>query len=124
MEFNILLLVLVVAIIFFAASLKIAGESERFAIFMLGRFVSIQGPGLVLIVPFTQRAHRLKIGDVGVLVNAEFARFDDVEIPVRDTGSFRQGQAVAIDGFDGVEIRLKASSARAKTTCPSCGHTF
>ena len=115
---------LVVAIVVLMQSLKIANENERFAVFLLGRFHSYKGPGLVLITPYTQRVHRLKVGDVGVLTNSEFARFGSVDIPISNTGSLRQGQAVRIDGFDGVDPRLVASSVPAKTTCPNCGHNF
>lgn len=119
-----LIVTLLVAIGFVASALRIANESERFAVFLLGRFQFFQGPGLVLIMPFTQKAHRLKVGDVGTLVSPEFASFAGVDIPVSNTGSLRQGQAVRIDGFDGVEPRIVASSAPAKTMCPNCGHQF
>ncbi|MDX2412587.1 MAG: hypothetical protein QNK34_11580 [Woeseiaceae bacterium] len=107
-----------------ARSIKIAGESERFAVFILGRFQAFKGPGLMLIAPNIHQVHRLRVGDIGVLAGSEFARFGTVDIPVGNVGSLRQGQAVRIDGFDGVEPRLVASSVPAKTMCPSCGHQF
>jgi len=107
-----------------ARSIKIAGESERFAVFYLGRFQAFKGPGLILITPNIQQVHRLRVGDIGVLAGSEFARFGTVDIPVGNVGSLRQGQAVRIDGFDGVEPRLVASSVPAKTMCPSCGLQF
>jgi len=119
----VLILTLLVTVILYQ-SLKIAGESERFAVFVLGRFQAYKGPGLVLVIPHTQQAHRLRIGDVGTLTSYEFARFGDVDIPVRNVRSLRRGQAVRIDGFDGVEPRLVASSVAATTTCPNCGHEF
>jgi len=114
----------IIVTILLVNSLKIANESERFAVFILGRFQAFKGPGLVLITPYTQKVHRLKVGDIGVLTSSEFARFDTVDIPVSNVGSLRQGQAVRIDGFDGVEPRLSASSVSAKTICPNCGHNF
>ena len=105
-------------------SIKIAHESERFAVFILGRFQSFKGPGLILITPYTQQVHKLKVGDIGVLTSSEFARFGTVDIPISKVGSLRQGQAVRIDGFDGVEPRLVASTIPAKTICPNCGHNF
>ena len=119
-----ILLVLIVAVVVLMQSLRIAHENERLAVFMLGRFHSYKGPGLVLVTPYTQRVHRLKVGDVGILTSSEFARFGSVDIPISNTGSLRQGQAVRIDGFDGVDPRLVASSVPAKTTCPNCGHNF
>lgn len=119
-----MIVVLLVAIVFLASALKIANESERFAVFLLGRFQFFKGPGLVILAPATQKAHRLRVGDVGTLTSAEFANFGGVDIPVTNTESLRQGQAVRIDGFDGVEPRIVASSVPAKTMCPSCGHQF
>ena len=107
-----------------ASSLKIAAESERFAVFGMGRFVAFKGPGLIFISPGVHRAVRLRIGDIGVLSSSEFARFGPVDIPVKNIGSLRQGQSVRIDSFDGVEPRLVESSLPAKTMCPKCGHQF
>jgi regulator of protease activity HflC (stomatin/prohibitin superfamily) len=45
----IILLILVIVIL--AASIKVVNEFERIAVFRLGRFVNIQGPGLVLLIP-------------------------------------------------------------------------
>lgn len=105
-------------------SIRIAGESERFAVFTLGRFKAFKGPGLVVVIPSVERVHRLKIGDIGVLTSSEFARFSEVDIPVTDVGSLRQGQTIRIDGFDGGGPRVVASSVPAKSICPNCGHNF
>jgi len=120
----VVLALFIFVIVVLARAVKIAGESERFAVFSLGRFQAFKGPGLILIAPDIQKVHRLKVGDIGVLAGSEFARFGTVDIPAGDVGSLRAGQAVRIDGFDGVEPRLVASSVSAKTMCPSCGHEF
>lgn len=118
------LVLALVVIIVLASSLKIAGESERFAVFILGRFQAFKGPGLILVAPYTQKVHRLKVGDVGLLKSSEFACFSDVDIPISNADSLRQGQAIRIDGFDGVEPRIVASSTPPQTFCPNCGHQF
>ena len=118
------LILTLVLIIVLASSLKIAGESERFAVFILGRFQAFKGPGLILIAPFTQKVHRLRVGDIGLLKSSEFASFGDVDIPISNVDSLRQGQAVRIDSFDGAEPRIVASSTPPKTLCPNCGHQF
>ena len=119
-----ILILTLVVIIVLASSLKIAGESERFAVFILGRFQAFKGPGLTLIAPYTQKVHRLRVGDIGLLKSSEFASFGDVDIPIGNPDSLRQGQAIRIDGFDGVEPRIVASSTPPKTLCPNCGHQF
>lgn len=118
------LVLALLVIVALTSSLKIAGESERFAVFILGRFQAFKGPGLILIAPYTQKVHRLRVGDVGLLKSSEFACFGDIDIPIRNVDSLRQGQAVRIDRFDGVEPRIVASSIPPKTLCPNCGHQF
>ena len=81
-ELFVYLVLMIIVTVFLVNTLKIAQESERFAVFVLGRFHSFKGPGLILITPYTQQVHRLKAGDVGVLTSPEFARFDTVDIPV------------------------------------------
>ena len=118
------LAVIVVAVVILATSIKVAEESERFAVFTLGRFHAFMGPGLIMVTPFTQRMYRLKVGDVGELKSSEFAQFGDVDIPITGAESLTPGQAVRIDGFDGAEPRIAASSAPRQSTCPKCGHQF
>ena len=115
--------VMILLIVIAASSIGIAKENERFAVFMLGRFVRYQGPGLVLKTP-TIRLIRLKVGDIGTLISHEFARFGDNDVPVTDVESFDIGDPVRIDGFDLTKPRLVKSSLRPKTRCPSCGHEF
>jgi hypothetical protein len=105
------------------SSIAIAEEDERFAVFVIGRFVDYKGPGLVLKVG-PQRLVRLKVGDIGTLTSHEFAKFGEVDIPIRNAESLGAGDPVRIDGFDGTEPRLVRSSIRPKTRCPNCGHEF
>ena len=119
-----ILILTLIVIVILPSSIKIAGESERFAVFILGRFQAFKGPGLVLIAPYTQKVHRLRIGDIGLLESAEFARFAEVDIPIAEVGSLQVGQAVRIDSFEGVEPRIVASPIPAKVICPNCGHQF
>ena len=114
----------IVVMIVMIKSLKIAAEGERFAIFTLGRFHSYAGPGLVLIIPFTQQVLRLKVGDTGQLTSREFATFGNVNIPVSGTDSIDVGQAVRIDGFNDKGPCLVASFASPTNRCPNCGHEY
>lgn len=119
----IVLVLLIVAIIVFYTSIAIAQESERFAVFMMGRFVRYAGPGLVLKTAGI-RLVRLRVGDIGSVASHEFARFGDADIPVGNLASFDVGDPVKIDGFDEAEPRLVKSALRPKTRCPECGHEF
>ena len=97
---------LLVVIVLLMTALKIAGESERFAVFVLGRYESLSGPGLVILAPFIHKALRLRIGDTGVLVSREFCRFGDTDVPVAAGDHLVVGQPVRIDGFEDGAIRL------------------
>lgn len=124
MDSLIVIALVVLILILSTNTFRLANEGERLAVFSMGRFEAFKGPGLIIVAPFIQRVHRLKLGDIGVLTNPEFAKFDNVDIPVRNTDGLRQGDAVRIDGFDGFEPRLVASSIPAATMCPKCGHKF
>ena len=116
-------LALLLVTIVLAKSIKVAHESERFAIFLMGRFVGYKGPGLV-IKTHNMRAIRLKVGDIGTLISHEFAKFDDTDIPVSRVNLLQVGDPVRIDGFDDDGPRLVKSSVPPKTRCPNCGQEF
>ncbi len=119
-----LLVASLVVIVVLYQSIKIADESERFAVFLLGRFMDFRGPGLIFVTPGTQRIVRLKIGDIGSVKGPDFVTFGEVDIPFDGLSSFRVGQSVRIDRFDGARPVLAASSIAPKNTCPNCGHQF
>lgn len=118
-----ILVLLLIAVFVFYSSIAIAQENERFAVFMMGRFVRFAGPGLVL-KSFNTRLERIKVGDIGTLTSHEFARFGDTDIPVSNVETVAVGDPVRIDGFDGTEPRLVKSAVRPKARCPECGHEF
>ena len=100
---------------------KIAGESERFAQFKLGKFDGFAGPGLHLISSVT-KVVRLKVGDLGTVSGPEFVSFHGVDIPVSSANSFTIGDSVRILSFgeDGPVLGLSAEIATRQ--CPNCGH--
>lgn len=51
-----ILVTCVLAVIFFVSSIRILKEYERAAIFRLGQFVAISGPGLVYLIPVVDKA--------------------------------------------------------------------
>ena len=53
------LLILVLA--FLASAIKVLREYERGVVFTLGRFTSVKGPGLILIIPFIQQMVRVDL---------------------------------------------------------------
>jgi regulator of protease activity HflC (stomatin/prohibitin superfamily) len=61
-----------VAIVLFFTSVRILREYERAVVFTLGRFQSVKGPGLVLLIPFVQEMVRVDL------------RIQVIEIPTQD----------------------------------------
>lgn len=59
-----LLIIIVPLIILLLISVKILREYERAVVFTLGRFTSVKGPGLVLVMPFVQQVVRMDLRTV------------------------------------------------------------
>jgi regulator of protease activity HflC (stomatin/prohibitin superfamily) len=57
--FYLVLIFLVVA--FLASAIKILREYERGVVFTLGRFTSVKGPGLIVIIPYVQQVVRVDL---------------------------------------------------------------
>ncbi len=121
-----LLLTAVVLIVMLSQSIFIVDENTRVAVFLMGRFESFRGPGLLFLAPFVHRVQRLTLGETGVVSGAGFVRFGDTDVPAGNVEAFRQGDSVRIDGFDGAEPRLVAAEppSSVQSTCPRCGHKF
>ena len=77
-------IVLVVALVVIAKSVRILREYERAVVFTLGRFQKVKGPGLVLLVPFFQELVRVDL------------RIQVIEIPTQDVIS-RDNVSMKVD---------------------------
>ena len=104
-------------------SLKIANENERFAVFMLGRFVNFKGPGLVFKTN-VMKLVRLAIGDLGTVTGPEFVRFGETDIPIPQASKFRTGDSVRILSFVESGPVLVRADETAVQRCPKCGHEY
>lgn len=49
-------IILVLMIVFFVSSIRILKESQRAAVFRLGQFVGVGGPGIVYLIPMVEKA--------------------------------------------------------------------
>ncbi|MDJ0813043.1 MAG: hypothetical protein QNJ23_04895 [Woeseiaceae bacterium] len=116
-------IVLLLVMILAYQSLKIANENERFAVFMLGRFMAFKGPGLVFKTG-AMKLVRLRVGDVGVVSGSEFVRFGESDVPVAQASEFRTGDSVRILSFGDDGPFLTRSDEKATQRCPQCGHQF
>ena len=109
------------ALVFLWMAVKIVNEYERVVVFRLGRLVSSRGPGLVLIIPFVERAVRvdLRIITLDVPPQDVITR-DNVTVKVDAVVLFRVVDAnratVAVADF------IRATSLLSQTTLRSvCG---
>jgi len=73
-----------------SSAIKIVQEYERAGIFRLGRFVGLRGPGLVIIIPFVERARKIDLRVVTMDVpQQECITLDNVTVSVDAVIYFR-----------------------------------
>jgi len=84
------LFVVLVVLMILSAAIKIVQEYERAGVFRLGRFVGLRGPGLVLIIPFIERARKIDLRVVTMDVpQQECITLDNVTVTVDAVIYFR-----------------------------------
>lgn len=103
------LVVLGVFLLIILLSIRIAKEHQRFAIFMLGRFFVVRGPGLVISLPLVQKAVRLAIGDKGKYKGDGIAEFAGYGLPVRADGTVGTNTAIRIKSFSSGQVHVEAA---------------
>jgi len=57
----ILIIILIFVVSILASAIKVVKEYERLIVFRLGRMIGIKGPGLVLLIPFIDKARRVDL---------------------------------------------------------------
>lgn len=125
MELNFIsfVFIIVFATFFLSSSIKIAREDQRFAVFRLGRFMGIKGPGLIYVIPVTDKVHKLSLGDSGELLASGQARFGKVTVPVESGERLEVGSAVRIMRFKDSSVVVTHGLGKGrKVMCPKCSH--
>jgi regulator of protease activity HflC (stomatin/prohibitin superfamily) len=56
-----LFILVILLIIILAAAIKVVKEYERIAVFRLGRFFKVLGPGLVLLIPIVDKGVKVNL---------------------------------------------------------------
>ncbi|MBI5598396.1 MAG: slipin family protein [Deltaproteobacteria bacterium] len=110
-----------IIILFLWSAIKILPEYERGVVFFLGRFQSVKGPGLVLLIPGVQKMMKISLRTVTLDVPPQdVITRDNVSIKVNAVVYFR---VMAPDrAVIAVENYLYATSQLAQTTLRSvCG---
>ncbi len=117
-----LVLVILIAMFLWSA-IKILPEYERGVVFFLGRFQSVKGPGIVLLIPGVQKMMRVSLRTVTMDVPPqEVITRDNVSVKVNAVVYFRvvgpDKAIIAVESF------LYATSQLAQTTLRSvCGQS-
>jgi regulator of protease activity HflC (stomatin/prohibitin superfamily) len=108
-------IVLIALVILIAASLRVLREYERGVIFMLGRFMGVKGPGLIIVIPGIQQMVRVDLRTVVFDVPSQ-------DVISRDNVSVRVNAVVYFRVIDPakaviqVEHFFEATSQLAQTT--------
>ena len=109
---------LVLLIVVLVSMLKILREYERGVVFMLGRFWSVKGPGLIIIIPILQEMMRVDLRTMVLDVPTQ-------DVISRDNVSVKVNAVVYMRVVDPekaiiqVENQLEATSQLARTTLRS-----
>lgn len=118
MLLNILLIALAILLALLFISLKILREYERGVVFFLGKFQSVKGPGLIIIVPVIQQYVRVDLRTVVMDVpSQDVISRDNVSVKVNAVLYFRvvdpEKAVIQVANF------LEATSQLAQTTLRS-----
>jgi regulator of protease activity HflC (stomatin/prohibitin superfamily) len=109
---------IVIAVILVASSIRILREYERGVVFRLGRLVSLRGPGLILLIPFVDKMVKVSLRTVVMDVPPQdIITQDNVSVKVNAVVYFRvvdpQKAVVQVENF------LMATSQFSQTTLRS-----
>ncbi|HAC79026.1 MAG TPA: hypothetical protein DCG06_01935 [Deltaproteobacteria bacterium] len=110
-----------VLLVILGSSIKITQEYERAVIFRLGRAVGVRGPGLVLIIPFIEKARRVDLRTITMDIPAqEVITRDNVSVKVSAVLYFRVVDPMP--AIIAIENYIYGSNMIAQTTLRSvCG---
>lgn len=113
-----------IVIWFILSRTKIINEHERFAVFTLGKFQGLKGPGLLLKFSGSESQWiRLRLGDRGDLLSNEIGRFHDKDIPIVYYDKINIGSMIQINGFEVDKCKIISAPDQLRVLkCEKCGH--
>lgn len=97
---------IVLVMLFLAFSLRVVPERQRIAVFRLGRYAGLRGPGMVMVVPMMDRSCKISIGDAGELTAKDKGKFGGFQIPVIVQPGVGPGASIRVVGFtkDAIQV--------------------
>jgi regulator of protease activity HflC (stomatin/prohibitin superfamily) len=112
-----LAVIVVLVILFLANAIRIVREYQRLVVFRLGRLLGTKGPGLILLIPFIDKAtlvdlreryleipHQTAITEDNAPISIDFIVFTKVIDP--------QASVVAVGNFEGAAQNVAATTLR------------
>ena len=115
---NFLIFPIVILIIVLINSIKILQEYERAVVFSLGRFTSVKGPGMIILIPFIQKMMRIDLRTVVLDVpSQDLISKDNISVRVNAVVYFKVANPEY--AIIRVEDYYEATSQLAQTTLRS-----
>ena len=121
---TVLIALIIFVVLLLIRNIKIASENERFAVFSLGRYAGLKGPGLLQkIQGVGGQWVKLSVGDRGKLIAPGMCSIKNIQVPVQIDSKVEINKAIRIIGFDSDTIKamLDPDQSR-KIVCEKCGH--
>lgn len=109
--------IVVFLIIFLSMSIRILREYERGVVFTLGRFTSIKGPGLIILIPYIQQMVRVDLRTIVLDVpTQDVISHDNVSVHVNAVVYFRvidaQKAIIQVEDFHSATSQLAQTTLR------------
>lgn len=117
MTFNIIIVLLVLAILMLPMIIKILREYERAVVFTFGRFTSVKGPGLIIIIPLVQQIERVQLRTIVLDVpTQDVISRDNVSVKVNAVVYFRvidpERAIIQVENFNMATSQLAQTTLR------------
>ena len=90
---------IVLVMLFLAFSIHVVSEQQRIALFRLGRYTGLRGPGAVMVVPYMDCHCKITIGDKGELMADGTGKFREFHVPVIIHTNIATGSQIRVVGF-------------------------
>lgn len=111
-----------IVIFFIANSVKVASEHQRFAVYRLGKYIGIKGPGFLVKLWTAEDWVKILIGDRLELIAHRIAKIGELSLPVEIDNNVPINTMLRITGFNNDKIlTVPDSEQRRLVTCEHCG---
>ena len=105
------------ALIILFASLKVVQEYERGVVFLLGRFVGVRGPGLIILIPFLEQMRKVALRTITMEIPSQkIITKDNVSIDIAAVAYYKvispEKAVIAIDDIYAAVNQISQTTVR------------